>query len=265
MRQFLDTTVVTDALLKRGTSLGDSAALAFEGPAESTISDYVAREFRLGPLQYAIWLHNKFCLTPRLDAVLSSIRAVLSRQPYRASLALELLGISSREFSNSFSGLLAGADLDTAQADSIRLSLQRKIHKSWRIVRSKRFRVEPELSCDVENSAELTSEGILRFARSTCRPYCRLAPILQKRSVECRRIIDVIDVQLPKSENARRRKALKALQNPRLFNPKQCRDLGDAAIVLLCPPDARLLTTNLKDFDPLCTALKVVCSAPVAK
>jgi hypothetical protein len=61
-----------------------------------------------------------------------------------------------------------------------------------------------------------------------------------------------------KKENSQRRKALKDLASngPKKFNKGYCRNLGDAFFAQMCPQNANIVTTNISDFIPLCSALK---------
>jgi hypothetical protein len=43
---------------------------------------------------------------------------------------------------------------------------------------------------------------------------------------------------------------------------QDCQRLGDAYFVLFCPDDAELLTTNVRDIEPMANALSVSFSKP---
>jgi hypothetical protein len=43
---------------------------------------------------------------------------------------------------------------------------------------------------------------------------------------------------------------------------KECRVFGDAYFVLFCPSNAVILTTNLRDIDPMAIALGLMARRP---
>jgi hypothetical protein len=64
-----------------------------------------------------------------------------------------------------------------------------------------------------------------------------------------------VDKQASKPENARRSRALDALLANKAMTERICDDLGDAILVFFAPPDSVILTTNLRDFEPLAGAV----------
>jgi hypothetical protein len=46
------------------------------------------------------------------------------------------------------------------------------------------------------------------------------------------------------------------------MSPEDCQRFGDAYFVLFCPEDAELLTTNVRDIEPMANALAVPFSTP---
>jgi hypothetical protein len=64
---------------------------------------------------------------------------------------------------------------------------------------------------------------------------------------------------LTREEDKQRRKALYLLLSSKAtkkFGNEECRHLGDAVFVLLCPQDCEIVTMNIKDFQKFGAALK---------
>jgi hypothetical protein len=68
---------------------------------------------------------------------------------------------------------------------------------------------------------------------------------------------DAIPENSSRREDRERRKVLKQLINtPKLpLDRESCRALGDAIFAFFCPEDAVVLTTNLRDHEPLAQAV----------
>jgi hypothetical protein len=67
-----------------------------------------------------------------------------------------------------------------------------------------------------------------------------------------------------RKEDRERRKVLKRLVNtPKLpLDRESCRALGDAIFAFFCPEDAVVLTTNVRDHEPLARAVGKRAVAP---
>ena len=67
-----------------------------------------------------------------------------------------------------------------------------------------------------------------------------------------------------KNETKKRRKALKELKThgPERFDKGRCRALGDAYFAAMCPAGSAVLTSNLEDYVPLCSALGKMAKEP---
>jgi hypothetical protein len=82
-KAYVDTTVLTDALLKQGPQ-GAVARGALKTYSETILPVYAIREFKAGPLNYWVWLHNKLVLTKSVSKTLDAISAIVGFQPNRA-------------------------------------------------------------------------------------------------------------------------------------------------------------------------------------
>ncbi len=93
---YVDTTVLTDAVLKPGVQARRAvgAIRAFE---RSELPVYAIKEFKAGPLHNYVWLHNKLALTKSLAKSLEAI-SHMAATPRRNLLrtALEGLTVAAR-------------------------------------------------------------------------------------------------------------------------------------------------------------------------
>lgn len=95
---------------------------------------------------------------------------------------------------------------------------------------------------------------------------CCLAPLLRERIPELKKLLAAVKDQPDKPENRRRAKALRAIcRTPnREFSEEMCRNLGDAYFALFAPAEAVILTTNVKDLEPLASALGKKVKRPIS-
>ena len=56
---FLDTTILTDALLKPGTETCQQPVQAIGGAVQVGLCQYAIKEFRAGPFSHFVWVYNK--------------------------------------------------------------------------------------------------------------------------------------------------------------------------------------------------------------
>src|SRR5271165_767343 len=95
-KAFVDTSVLTDALLKAGDA-SKRAISAIRGFEYSETPVYALKEFAGGPLKYWIWAHNKLVKNRSLGKTLLEIsRLVRTPQKYAPASMLEALSIAIR-------------------------------------------------------------------------------------------------------------------------------------------------------------------------
>jgi len=257
---FIDTTVLTDALLKQD-SQGQTARKALKGYSETILPVYAIKEFQAGPLQYHIWLHNKLVLTKSLARTIEAINSIIGFQRNRAKTALSYLT----------SLLAAGtsrAMSDEELADLFRIATAALIIRAWSKRRRITSSVTDELRCYPETDPKIaTLTGLFAKSSGLCRLYareeCCMAASLRGRGPELELLMHVLD-GLTRREDINRRTVLRKLwRTPKqLMDARDCVRLGDAFFALHAPPGSVILTTNLKDHAPLANALGKQAVAP---
>lgn len=265
-KAFVDTTVLTDALLKHG-EIRDRALSGLSRYDETLLPVYAIKEFKAGPLNNFVWMHNKLAITKSFSAALDALqRMSLTPRRYTTATAIEALKTAAGTVShdvNNIAGLAAKygpeAELDSALSDEFRLSIQQAILRAWISRRSLTTRVTNELSCYVEVAPAL-KKGIFECKPLGCMPVnqCCLADELKASPESLRKLrYATKSIEPQKREHERRAKVLKDLaRKPRApMAEKECRALGDAYFAFFCPSDAEVLTTNLRDHEPLAAAL----------
>lgn len=267
---FIDTTVLTDILLKTGPAK-EEAAKSLERYDRTYLISYAIKEFKRGPLKNFVWMYNKLASTGSFSQAIAALQA-MSRTPrrYTTSTALEALAKASSSIGNRpMAALVAkyGADAvqDKVYCDELRLALKRSIFGAWARRRQVTTETVFPLSCYSEQ-APYEHRRLIEVKPVACdaEPTCCLAVALRERSEELRKMKEIIDADgSQRAEDRRRAQALR-----RVFRTKEditdavCRDLGDAVLIALAPPDAVILTTNVRDFAPLATAVSKRVETP---
>jgi hypothetical protein len=264
-KAFVDTTILTDVLLKPS----EKGKIAKENLAkfkETLLPVYAIKEFKAGPLYYFAWIHNKFATTGSFTNSYAALHA-MSRTPrrYTTSTALEALkeaaevilknGVTNQSLVEKYG---AKSSLDATLSDMFRLSIKTSILKSWKRRNNVATKTIQPLSC-YEEKEPFENKGLMEVSPTKCKPKkeCCLAPELRNKNQELKILVETIK-QLPgKTENDRRHKVLHEIsRKPRdPISETYCRGLGDAYFALFCPDDAVILSTNIKDHQPLAQAL----------
>jgi hypothetical protein len=260
---FVDTTVLTDALLKEGErkKKAEQSLAAFD---RSELPVYAIKEFKAGPLQHYVYLYNKLSKTGSFSKTLEALKKL--PHPYhkrKQSTALEALSaiweeVGQENLSEITEEASGDPDLDSFVTDRIRLGVKRKILKAWRRRRNLTSDVVNKLPC-YQESEPRERRGELHLDDKKCdpSPECCMAEDFRADDEATSSLMGAIE-ELPESrENGRRYSVLKALHenaNTRINN-KECRHLGDAVFAFYCPPGSTILTTNVKDHRALAKAL----------
>ncbi|MGP8248087.1 MAG: hypothetical protein ACLQVN_26685 [Bryobacteraceae bacterium] len=146
---------------------------------------------------------------------------------------------------------------DRVNCDEYGLALKALIFRAWarhrRVVSAV---VQPLLFCYTV-AKPFEERGLVRLEPKKCRPQgeCCLGAPMRADPTSLKALKATVDKQPPKAENARRSKALDALLANKPMTETMCDDLGDAILVFFAPPDSVILTTNLRDFEPLAGAV----------
>lgn len=253
-KAFVDTTILTDALLKTSTKGGKLAKAALSRYAETQLPAYALKEFRAGPFGNLIWLYNKLVQERDLGRVYNAINSIRMRG---YMLATALQGLESIFDSLRNTTL---ADLNTRykqrvtfaemQADEYRLELRRRLYSMWRKRRTTTTHVVNELPCWPEHGPT-EKRGLLETGRRGCPAGvdCSLRKLLIANIDDLKKLRDVANQNKDSEEHRRRYQVLRNLirKSKDPLSDEGCRRLGDAVFAFFAPPDADVLTTNTKD------------------
>ena len=259
---YLDTTILTDVLLKTG-SIRDAAIAALKRYEHTLLPVYAIKEFKAGPLRNFVWMHNKLASLGSFEKALAALHA-MSRTPkrYVVSTALEALKSSAGSIASCTSEDLLKkygiASIDEIMCNEYRIAIKVAVLKAWK----RRHRVTTEvvdpLPC-YKQEAPYEERACLIIEPTKCDPRteCSLAMNLKGRKDELKLLKDTVDSQPDKPENRRRAKTLRQLfRTPKIpMTENNFRDLGDAYFALFCPKGASIITTNKKDHGPLAEVL----------
>lgn len=263
-KAFVDTTVLTDALLKK--TKGDVARSGLNKFDETLLPVYAIKEFKQGPLRYYKWAHNTLATTKSFADTLEALQRLASTR--QRNLSLTSMEALAEAAAGTLKGKITRTELvsiygskatpDESLADTFRLAIKTQIYNAWDDRRAITTGVVQELACYTESDPYERNGHIVLDDRS-CKPVkeCSLGPSIRKRNSDIETLAGVVKGQPKKSENENRYKILHEIaRKPTDPLPEDyCIGLGDAYFALFCPKDATILTTNIKDHQPLAEAL----------
>jgi hypothetical protein len=255
---YIETTVLTDILLKPESPKHQRATAALKRYENTLLPVYSIKEWKAGPLDTFAYLHDKLVFTKSFSQTLNAVSA-LGGMTYLKSTAMEALAAAATTLKaapQKYSGL---GGRDDEMADSYRLALASLIIRSWRKRRKIATRVVDELSCYVEAAPRVGQDGYFDLTPKECDgdQECSLGVQLKSQPKLLEALRNAIPEDSGRREDQKRRQALKQLiKHPKqIVDRETCRDLGDAIFAFFCPKTAVILTTNLRDHGPLAQAI----------
>jgi hypothetical protein len=259
-KAFVDTTVLTDALLKTGEA-NKIALNAIKSFDITELPVYAIKEFKAGPLQKYVWLHNKCFTLGSFDKVLEAIQKMWARPRYMSTAMESLSGamhsIGRQTLEDLSKKYGKQADINIMQCDEIRLQLKVVIMRSWKKRRKLTTDIVNPLPCYKEVQP-YEKRGLIELSPTKCDPKgeCYLAHLLKGTPDDLEKLRDSIKDSI-KPENVRRSKVLRNLyRTPKKpMDETDCKNLGDAVFVFFAPQNSMILTTNISDFEPMAKSL----------
>ncbi len=253
-KAYVETTILTDALLKPGTVKQAAALRAISSFETSLLPVYSIKEWKAGPLQTYSYVHDKLVVTGSLGDTLEAISRLHPLRAYMKNTSLEAWTAATR-FVESSAGDVPVDEL----VDRYRLALASLIKTSWRKRRKLTTETIQDLDCYIEAEPKIEkTKGLFDLHPMKCERdrECHLAAALKSRPEMLEKLRASIPEKSIRNEDRKRRAALKQLLRPKArIDRDTCRDLGDAVFAFFCPDDAVILTTNIKDHRPLAEAL----------
>lgn len=268
---FIETTVLTDYLLKKDGS-ESAARRLFERFDALQIPQFSWKEFKRGPLANFVWAYNKLKETNSfLDTVAALQRMSRSPRRYLTSTAIQALHTS---FTELFSGATLGdlskrygekANLDLMHADALRLEIKRAIYASWGRRRSLYGGPTQKLSCykDIDLN-EVKSRINIEPRDCPANTECCLRDRLRGREADLSAARAALKSDEKRIETGRRINALRHIEKHKSspMTREECRRFGDAYFALFCPNGGTILTTNVRDIEPMASAVGIAVAAP---
>jgi hypothetical protein len=266
-KAFVDTTILTDALLKQGVQRS-IARNAIAGFAQSQLPMYAIKEFKAGPLRNYVWFHNKVVTASTWEDAVASI-ATVRRQANKMSTALQALSDFTSSVGKQLPANLAASYPNTTLGEIQKKEgatwLKLKILQAWRHRRKLTTEIVAPLKCYKELDLKVDRNGLIDDRLVVCSVVdCCLRAQFVADAALVSSLLQACD-QLPaKPETTKRRQSLKQLSRlpKRPLSEKDCRNLGDAVFAFQCPKDAVILTTNLADHSVLAGAAGVTAVKP---
>ncbi|MFI5420289.1 MAG: hypothetical protein ACHQ1H_04925 [Nitrososphaerales archaeon] len=255
---------MTDWLFKRKVR-GPIIAATLERYQHSTTSRYVKAEFKKGPLQYLIYLHNKLLQVQTVDQLFEAISKLGEPHGRRLRSILE-------HFTHFFAHAIPELD-KTAKThrvlshDEYLLNIGRSyfanlIERSWEEFDLLTNEVIDDQRCfpdmlGPQRHGQLYSNLPRTCDKSSVRCGCRAfynEHIEQFASI-CEALVHLSFID---EETRRRIHSLKEiLRKPKRLREKDCWTCGDAVVVVEAPPGSVIFNNNMKHFEPICNALTI--------
>lgn len=269
-RGFLDTTILTDILLKPGRARNESRR-ALKQFSETLLPEFAITELCNGPMGHAIWLYNKLVETGSLIKTFEAIRAIgfVPFQIRRHHTALELWQVLHEAFFNSGFSLVEPGSSASALPETMfshfRLVLRTLIVKAWKTRNLQATRTVNTLTCFQIRGPKIELDRFTPL-RPICDDSegCGLLQYFKESKPDVAKLRKLLHSQGPVSKRDNREQLLTYVlkRDSKLLKYKNCRALGDVVFALLCPPDAAIITTNLKDHEPLAKCLGKMAVRP---
>jgi hypothetical protein len=265
-RAYVDTTIVTDALLKWQTVQAE-AIDALQSFDETLLPDYAVREFQAGPLQNYIYTHNCFVGANSCDEARERVDAIAPTQQRNKFLTAigALKGIRTAT-ENEYKRIIAAREMNWEDGEKFRVEfikthIANKIFDAVYALDTVCMDRTDRLSCLESVEVEEHGEKLrARGGRTDCaeKATCGLTTLLLGQEEALRKVLAATEEQnagAPKAELKRRMAALLPLLEGRGAERATCRGLGDAVFAVLAPEGATILTTNVNDHRPLAECL----------
>jgi hypothetical protein len=260
---FVDTTVLTDILLKTDWQR-ERSVKALRSFRRTELPVYAIKEFKAGPLGHFVWLHNKLQTTKCVSA---TMMAVAKLMPYRrhhpatvAEALAEEFNSLGRKTPRRLAEVYGERSLDEISIEASMLSIRYRIMRAWQ--RRREVTTAVVLPCPCYVGTQLTlKRGLIDVRPRKCAEAggCAIARYLRERRDELEKVFPIA-----KEKGGQQYQSIRSLlRTPkRTLTDGKCRALGDVVFACLCPPGAVILTTNLRDHEPLANALGKVAVSP---
>ena len=259
-KAYVETTILTNALLKPGTDKQVAALAAISSFDTSLLPVYAIKEWKAGPLRTYSYVHDKLVVTRSLAETLDAVSSLHPMRAYMKSTSLEAWTAATRLLEQS-SGTVPTDEL----VDRYRLALATLIKTSWRKRRKITTETIQDLNCYTEAEPKIDKKGLFDFNPTKCERdcACHLAEALKSKPELLEKLRAAIPEDSSRTEDKKRRAALKLLLRAKgNFDRDACRELGDAVFAFFCPNDAVILTTNMRDHKVLAEALGKRAQSP---
>lgn len=270
-KAFVDTTILTDVLLKEGEKK-KSAQKSLQSFDQTELPVFAIKEFKAGPLKNFVWIHNKLSLTKSFSQTIAAIKRIAgSPRKYMTSTALEAL--ESATYKDKFKKVEdlknrygSAASIDSFLAERYRLAIKTRIFQAWNKRRKVTTHIVNELVCYSE-LAPFEKDKMLKLDPVKCSytKECCLADEYRSRINQLVKLREKLKNLDKKPEYDRQIKILKEMIRKNiLVDDRMCSGLGDIYFCIFCPRESKILTTNIKDHQPLADILGKVAISPQA-
>ena len=206
-KAYVETTILTNALLKPGTAKQAAALQAISSFDISLLPVYSIKEWKSGALQTYSYVHNKLVVTGSLEDTLDAINSLHPLRAYMKSTSVEAWAAATRLVVSS-AGSFSGDEL----VDRYRLALASLIKTSWRKRRKLTTETIQDLNCYIEAEPKIDKRnGQFDLSPTKCEREreCHLAAAMKSQPEMLEKLRDSIPENSVRNEDRKRRAALK--------------------------------------------------------
>jgi len=266
---FLDTTIVVHiADNKAPEKKRGEIFINANQPAAMPI--YALRELLAGHIQILCDAHNILCAAENPG---EAQLALLKRSPAEGRKREAKFQALGNALAAVFDANPSG-DRDSVKREMLEI-IALRVNGLWR--RARRLNgvnITQHLSCFNDGKITYGPSGELRGPNDSFNcikaERCAAAAYLYDNKNDLAKMIEALHPEkldssvANKNENGQRRKALKELlsKGPKEFHKGKCRALGDAYFAAMCPAGSVVVTSNIQDYIPLCSALGKIAKQP---
>ncbi len=268
---FIETSIMTDYLIKdRATKTKvDKILSAFD---KNITSNYVRMEFKKGPLQYLVYLHNKTITCKSMSEVHQAISKLsYGYQRHRLSTVLEQIeSFYKRYYQTKPSEIIkeyGDLSLDDFLREKAISYFGNLIRNSWRNFEKVVDELINETECftDIQAPYKKGTNKVYRNTPTTCKSSstkCRLKDFFNENHYTFGDMLKKLqEIDSPDQETINRIKSLKEILRlikfrNREIQVKDCWYCSDAIIAVEAPPKASIFHNNKQHYEPICEAIE---------
>jgi hypothetical protein len=263
MKAFLDTTILTDAVLKE-ESVRKRTRAAIARCQQAQYPGYALKEFNYGPFDAYRRYYNYLVEEDSTSVAMRRVHAgILTPRRQRFATMMEASIRADEDASKGYSPSEVSTNR-RERARAHRYHLRRTLRNAHRQIEKLPAKQVFPLDCYSSPKLEQLPNETLAFSESGCGrsgasmagfAACSTAHHCSAMTGDIRKLVAALKKQPEQREISKRIEALKKLVSEGKLTHSDCQYLGDAVFTLLAPNGYVIMTTNVKHHRPMARAV----------